>query len=85
MHVCAVAGSGKTTTMVERVKQLVQQEGVKRQHICILMFNRLARAQFEQKLEVTLPPELRPKVSTFHSYASRIIGTTINSGLMPNI
>jgi len=83
-RVRAVAGSGKTSTMAARVEQLVMCEGVNPRHICVLMFNRLARQQFEEKLKA-LPLERRPRVNTFHSFASRIINDTINRGLMPPI
>ncbi|MCZ7543298.1 MAG: AAA family ATPase [Anaerolineae bacterium] len=76
MHarVLAVAGSGKTTTMVHRVKHLVMGQGVPPRRICILMFNRLARIQFQDKLEeVGIPEAYRPHVNTFHSFAFGII------------
>jgi DNA helicase-2/ATP-dependent DNA helicase PcrA len=84
-RVCAVAGSGKTSTMVARVKHLVKCDHVNPEHICVLMFNKLARHQFEEKLKQELSPELCPAVNTFHSFASRIINRTINAGFMQQI
>ncbi|MCC7192145.1 MAG: UvrD-helicase domain-containing protein, partial [Phycisphaeraceae bacterium] len=49
-RVLAVAGSGKTTTMVQRVKYLVDALGMAPASIRILMFNKRARAQFRDKL-----------------------------------
>ena len=45
----AVAGSGKTTTMVLQIRELLSQ-GVDPKSILVLMFNRLARDQFAEKL-----------------------------------
>ena len=70
---------------VARVKHLVECDRVNPRQICVLMFNRLARHQFQEKLEKELPPELRPKVNTFHSFASGVINGTINRGLMAPI
>ncbi len=72
-RVLAVAGSGKTTTMAYRVKHLVQSEGINPSKICILMFNRLARIQFRDKLAELLPEASRPTVHTFHSFAYQLI------------
>ena len=50
-RVLAVAGSGKTTTMVHRVHHLVVERNQNPRRIRIVMFNRLAREDFERKLE----------------------------------
>lgn len=72
--VLSVAGSGKTTTMACRVKELTANRGVPPQAIQVLMYNRLARRQFRQRLaQVGLPRELQPPVDTFHSYAYRLL------------
>ena len=72
--VLAVAGSGKTTTMVERVKHLILNENVNPSHIQVLMFNRMASEDFNYKLKNSgLPPGMQPAVNTFHSIALRIV------------
>ncbi len=84
-RVLAVAGSGKTTTMAHRVKHLVQDVGVSPARICILMFNRLAREQFQAKLRELLPERMCPAVNTFHSYAYRLIGKAVERRWVPGI
>ena len=42
-RVLAVAGSGKTSTMVKRIRYLVEKHGVPPSSIQVLMFNRLAK------------------------------------------
>ncbi|MHC1680729.1 MAG: UvrD-helicase domain-containing protein [Methanomassiliicoccales archaeon] len=83
--VLAVAGSGKTTTMVERVKHLVEVENISPHKIQILMFNRLARADFAYKLkQCGLSEGLQPSVNTFHSMALRIVEDAKREGLVEN-
>lgn len=82
-RVLAVAGSGKTTTMVHRVRHLVRSERVPPQNICILMFNKLAREDFTEKLKRELEPHERPAVHTFHSFAFSIIQKAIQIGRLP--
>jgi len=84
-RVLAVAGSGKTTTMAYRVKHLLNSR-VSPKSICILMFNRMARVQFAQKLEeLGLPPSARPDVNTFHSYSYGLIAKAVEKGWIPGV
>src|SRR3972149_489822 len=83
-RVLAVAGSGKTTTMVYRIKYLVIEQGVPPDNIRFLMFNRLARKQFKEKLtEAGIPFNLQPQVHTFHSFSYQFISEMIATGLLP--
>ncbi|MDD3828064.1 MAG: ATP-dependent helicase [Anaerolineae bacterium] len=83
-RVLAVAGSGKTTTMVHRIHYLVRQQHVNPARIRVLMFNRLARVQFRDKLrKVGLPEGLQPQVHTFHSFSYQFISEMIASGRLP--
>ncbi len=69
----AVAGSGKTTTMAYRLKYLLDQ-GHRPDSMLVLMFNRLAREQFEDKLEeIGISPRNAPRVRTFHALAFNFI------------
>lgn len=80
-RVLAVAGSGKTTTMVHRVLHLLQQD-VPRSSIQVVMFNVLARKQFTTKLlESGCAQRDQPPVDTFHSCAYKIIRRAIELGI----
>lgn len=84
-RVLAVAGSGKTSTMVERVYHLVTERNQDPQKIRIVMFNRLAREDFERKLdERILEMGKRPTVLTFHALAHRLRTDAEKRGLLPS-
>jgi len=83
-RVLAVAGSGKTTTMVHRVRHLVMDLNQDPKHIHVVMFNRLAREDFEQKLAREVAEvSKRPKVLTFHALAYRLRLDAEKQGLIP--
>jgi DNA helicase-2/ATP-dependent DNA helicase PcrA len=82
-RVLAVAGSGKTTTMVHRVRHLVLDLNQDPKRIRIVMFNRLAREDFEQKLAEQIPDlGKRPPVLTFHGLAYRMYQDARERGLL---
>lgn len=72
--VLAVAGAGKTTTMVHRVRHLLDA-GVAPGRVRAVMFNRAARIDFEQKLaRVGVPLGPRGvRVQTFHALGLDIV------------
>ena len=73
-RVLSVAGSGKTTTMAYRIRHLIEERGVQRHQIQVLMFNAAARRQFQQRLEdIGILRENQPPVDTFHSYSFKKI------------
>lgn len=88
-RVSAVAGSGKTTTLVQRLLYLLQQ-GVAPKRLLVVMYNRAARDDFQHKLEhlvraaigpaSTLPP--LPDVRTFHSLGHRLSATLVRWGYL---
>lgn len=81
-RVAAVAGSGKTTTLVARVLSLLA-EGIPAQRILVLMFNRSAREDFVAKLAQSAPPGTRlPDVRTFHSIGHRLTTTLVRWGCL---
>ncbi|HPH95436.1 MAG TPA: ATP-dependent helicase [Anaerolineaceae bacterium] len=81
--VLAVAGSGKTTTLVYRIRHLVVDQKADPRSILVLMFNRLARLQFKERMaEVGIPSALRPRVETFHSYGYAYIESLVKRGLL---
>ncbi|UYG08920.1 ATP-dependent helicase [Halomonas sp. M4R1S46] len=71
-RVAAVAGAGKTTTMVARVLHLLER-GVAPGRILVLMFNRSAREDFQARLAAMAPAgQPLPDVRTFHSLGHRL-------------
>ncbi|MFD2190139.1 ATP-dependent helicase [Pistricoccus aurantiacus] len=71
-RVAAVAGAGKTTTLVARVLHLLA-EGVPPRRMLVLMFNRAAKDDFTAKLTRLAPPGMAlPDVRTFHSLGHRL-------------
>jgi DNA helicase-2/ATP-dependent DNA helicase PcrA len=85
-RVLAVAGSGKTTTMAQRVRYLVDYQDINPQAIQVLMFNRLARNEFVDRLvRIGLPAERHPRVQTFHSFAYSYLARLQKAGLLPKL
>lgn len=81
-RILAVAGSGKTTTMAHRLKHLIDQ-GYHPDTMLVLMFNRLAREQFQNKLEqIGIPAQNAPKVRTFHALAYNFLSDLKKYGLI---
>lgn len=82
MHatVLAVAGAGKTTAMVHRVRHLVADRGVSPRAIRAVMFNRAARVDFERKLAAIGVRGVR--VQTFNALGHAIVGWGARQGLV---
>ncbi len=84
--VSAVAGSGKTTTMVERIARLVES-GSDPRRIAVVMFNKDAQRQFEARLGKRLSKmggTSLPTVRTFHAMAYGLLRKTLEpERLMP--
>ena len=83
-RISAVAGSGKTTTMVQRIGHLLHQ-GVAAEHLLVLMFNKSARNSFALSMEKslgTLGCRL-PEVRTFHSLGLRLVNSFTKRGALP--
>ncbi len=81
-RVAAVAGSGKTTTMVARVLHLLAR-GVPPGRILVLMFNRSAREDFQARLATMAPAGQRlPDVRTFHSLGHRLTASLTRWGAL---
>lgn len=82
-RVAAVAGSGKTTTLVARVLALLAR-GVPPRRILVLMFNRSAREDFQARLAAMAPPgQPLPDVRTFHSLGHRLTQSLTRWGALP--
>ena len=82
--VLAVAGAGKTTTMVHRIRHLLTAGGVAPARIRAVMFNRAARADFELKLAALgVPTGARGvRVQTFHAVGLDIVRWAEGAGLL---
>lgn len=80
--VLASAGSGKTTTLVSRVQNLVAS-GVPHYQIISVMFNRDARDSYKDKLVRVYGKDKCPPVFTFHGLGTIILNKLIEQGKLP--
>ncbi len=84
-RVMAVAGSGKTTTLVHRVLFLLSQ-GFEPRRVLVLMYNRSAREDFAAKLERELSRQQvnypRPDIRTFHSIGHKLCESMVRWGVL---
>lgn len=79
-RVSAVAGAGKTSTLLARVLTLLER-GAAPERMLILMFNRAAREEFAQRLADQADRGQRlPQVRTFHSVGMRLCTTLMRWG-----
>ncbi len=79
--VLAVAGSGKTTTMVHRIGWLVAEAGVRPALIRAVMYNVSARADFEAKLADQGLDAVR--VQTFHAMGWGLLRWAVDRRILP--
>ncbi|WP_417596487.1 ATP-dependent helicase [Oceanospirillum sp.] len=84
-RVMAVAGSGKTTTLVHRVLFLLAQ-GYEPRRVLVLMYNRSARVDFETKLQKEYQRQQvhypRPDIRTFHSIGHKLCESLVRWGVL---
>ncbi|WP_148572632.1 ATP-dependent helicase [Nocardioides caldifontis] len=72
--VLAGPGTGKTTTMVESVVDLVERRGVEPEQVLALTFSRKAAEQLRDRVTARLGRTLAtPLASTFHSFAYGLV------------
>ncbi len=76
--VVSSAGSGKTSSIVGKVKYLIERKGIDPKNILLISYTNKAANELTERMEV---PELRGY--TFHKLALDIIGQV--SGVKPNI
>lgn len=68
LRVGAVAGSGKTQTLIERTAKLVEEHGVPPNQILLISFSSDARKEMEKRLVARLPGAAAGEICrTFHS------------------
>lgn len=83
-RVSAVAGSGKTTTMIGRIGHLLKN-GVQAKELLVLMFNRSARDSFVLSMEKQLKGcASLPEIRTFHSLGYRLVTSFVKRGALPS-
>jgi DNA helicase-2/ATP-dependent DNA helicase PcrA len=84
-RVSAVAGSGKTATLVARVLRLLES-GIEPRRILVLMFNVSARQDFAQRLGDAAAGRYQPlpEIRTFHSLGLRITRSCVQRGVLPD-
>lgn len=78
--ILSVAGSGKTATMVMRIRYLIKHMKVDPASIQVLMFNKNIRKEFGERLKNH--GIFNVNVNTFHSFAFRIITQAQEKGLI---
>ncbi|MCF6808624.1 ATP-dependent helicase [Thiotrichales bacterium 19S9-12] len=82
--VSAVAGSGKTQTMVSRIKHLIDQ-GVRESDILVVMYNKSAQLDFLKRLSLKLNKSCDDiQVKTFHSLGFALSRLLVQQGKMPD-
>ena len=84
LTVLAVAGSGKTTTMVHRLAELAIR-GVKPAHMRAVMFNKAAQRSFEERLGRTGIDTGERKVQTWHAMGYAIMRHLESVGAAPRM
>ncbi len=72
--VIATAGSGKTTVLTHRIKNMVENHGIPPSSILAITFSRKAKDNIVSKLEELKIPNAN--IETFHSFALKIISST---------
>ncbi len=73
LQIIAGAGTGKTLTLISKVKYLIQIKGVDPRRILCLSFNSSSASELREKLENELGRFIETK--TFHSLGLKIIGS----------
>ena len=82
MKVLAVAGSGKTTTMIARIQYLVDHKKVPPSRILSVMFNVAARDSYKATLVEIYGKQHAPPVFTFHGLGNTVIKRLVTHGDM---
>lgn len=78
--VSAVAGSGKTETMIGRLRHLLQRTAP--QYVVVVMFNTAACADFKARFERRVGG-VAPEIRTFNSMGNKIVNRLVELGHLP--
>jgi len=83
--IVAGAGTGKTTTLVEKIKYLIKNEHAKPEEILCLTFTEKAAYEMEERVDRAMPyGYFQMWISTFHKFADEILRDDIyHLGLNP--
>ncbi len=83
--VIAGAGTGKTTVITERIKWLIQEQGLKPEEILALTFTEKAANEMEERVDVALPMGFTQTwIMTFHGFCERVLRSdVVQLGLDP--
>lgn len=81
--VLAVAGSGKSTTMAERIAYLIEAKRVDPAHLIAVMFNRAASLELAEKLEGRLGKRNAPQSITYHRLGTLTLAQLTKANLAP--
>lgn len=82
IKVVAVPGSGKSSTMRLRVATLLRAQ-IPPSAILVMMYNKAAQIEFDQKLRALYPGCKLPQTRTFHSLGFRLCESLGKNGLLP--
>src|SRR3989338_2100855 len=84
--IVAGAGTGKTFTLVEKIKYLIKEKLAKPEEILCLTFTEKAAYEMEERVDRAMPyGYFQMWISTFHSFADEILRNKINHiGLNPS-
>ncbi len=82
IKIVAVAGSGKSTTIRERVIHLIRNGGIDPRRILILMFNKSAQVEFTAKLSAINLGGQMPSTRTYHSLGARLCQSLTEKGFL---
>ena len=75
-YINAGAGTGKTTTILAKIKYLVEKKNVKEQEILLLAYNTAVSVDINKKLEKMNLPKV--KAQTFHGFGNQIVKQKYN-------
>lgn len=81
--VLAVAGSGKSTTMAERIAYLIEAKRVDPMHLIAVMFNKAASLELAGKLEGRLGKRNAPQSVTYHRLGTLTLSRLVKADLAP--
>lgn len=78
--IIAGAGSGKTTVLIERIKNMIETHNIKPKNILAVTFTNKAANEMVERLSDKLGEELiyGLEMSTFHSFCNNVLKTNLN-------